>query len=210
MRQIVQGGSPGIGAILRESAMEALGGRLGSLCGSSILRRRGSEDSPEGESRRALYPERGRFSPGRIEECASPARIEASASFSHIVQKAPDLSDGGPHLPYTQDGLHHFETPLSFAACKAVTLEDAVGCILTDPEKIVLRLHVDWGHASAQQSKRVLVDSERNNAHLLTRAGEVLAQREVRPAFEKSPRDLAAEPRLWPWSLRRSRRIHSS
>ena len=42
-----------------------------------------------------------------------------------------------------------------------------------------MKLHVNWGHASAQQLARALVDSAGNNAHLLTRVDEVLAQCEV-------------------------------
>ena len=32
----------------------------------------------------------------------------ASASFFEIVQKAPDLPNGGRHLPYTEAGLRQF------------------------------------------------------------------------------------------------------
>ena len=46
---------------------------------------------------------------------------------------------------------------------------------------------MNWGHASAHQLGRVLVDLEENNAHFLTCADEVLAQREVGQAFEKAP-----------------------
>ena len=133
----------------------------------------GGEDTLEGESGRTLFSERGRFlqdPPGSAPRCP-----EASASFFRSVQKAPDLSDGGLRLPHTPDGLYHFETPLTFAACKAVTLGDARHCCLTAPKKIIMKLHVNWGHASAQQMRRVLVDSEGNNAHLLTCVGEVLA-----------------------------------
>ena len=50
-----------------------------------------------------------------------------------------------------------------------------------------MKLHVTWGHASAQQLKRVLVDSEGNNAHFPTSVDEVPAQCEVRQAFGKAP-----------------------
>ena len=42
------------------------------------------------------------------------------------------------------------------------------------PKKIVMRLHVDWGHASAKQLKRVSAESGGGNMHLLTCADEVL------------------------------------
>ena len=68
---------------------------------------------------------------------------EASASFSYLAHKCPDLSDGRLHLPYTPDGLYRFETPRKFAACKTVTLGDAQDGKLTDPKKIAMELHVD-------------------------------------------------------------------
>ena len=63
---------------------------------------------------------------------------------------------------------------------------------LTDPKKNGMELHVNWGHASAPQFRRFLVDSEWNNMQLLTRVDEVLAQCEVCQAFEKAPRALVA------------------
>ena len=50
-----------------------------------------------------------------------------------------------------------------------------------------MKLHANWGHASAQQLKRALVDSDENNMHLLTCADEVLEEFEVRRAFDKAP-----------------------
>ena len=64
---------------------------------------------------------------------------------------------------------------LTFAACKACTLGVAGDACPTDPKKIVMKLDVNVVRASAQQLKRVAVDSERNNMHLLTCADEVLA-----------------------------------
>ena len=55
-----------------------------------------------------------------------------------------------------------------------------------------MELHVNWGRASAQQLKRVLVDSDRKNTHLITCADEILAQCEVCQAFDKAPRSPAA------------------
>ena len=101
---------------------------------------------------------------------------EASASYG-----------GGLHFPYAPGALYHFETPLTFAACKAVTLGDAEDGCLTDPEKIAVKLHAAWGHVAAQQSKRVLAHSVGNNMHLLARADEAMAQCEVCQAFEQAP-----------------------
>ena len=63
---------------------------------------------------------------------------------------------------------------------------------MADPKKIVMKLHVTWDHASAQQLERELVDSDRNNKHLLTCADEVLAQCEACQAFGKAPHILVA------------------
>ena len=51
---------------------------------------------------------------------------------------------------------------------------------------------MNWSHASAQQLKRVPVDSDRNNAHVLTCADEVLAQCEVCQGLGVAPHVPAA------------------
>ena len=56
---------------------------------------------------------------------------------------------------------------------------DAFDGFPSDSKKLVMKLRVNWGHASAHQLRRVLVDSDGGNAHLLTCADEVLEQREV-------------------------------
>ena len=45
-----------------------------------------------------------------------------------------------------------------------------------------MEFYANWGHAPAQQPKRVSVDSERDNVHLATNADEVLGRRHVRRA----------------------------
>ena len=39
-----------------------------------------------------------------------------------LVEKRPDLSDGGLHLPITEGGPFRFVPPKEFPACTAVTL----------------------------------------------------------------------------------------
>ena len=78
---------------------------------------------------------------------SAPKCPEASASLLQLVRKYPDLSDGGLHVPYSPDVLFRFETPHTFAACKAVTLRDARDGSLTDPKKIAMKLHVNWDRA---------------------------------------------------------------
>ena len=107
--------------------MEALGGQLDFLRGSLNLPLRvnrvghyilGAVDFRKDQSRNA------------------PKYPEASASFTCVAYKYPNLSSGGPHLPYTPDGLYSFETPLTFAACEAVTLGDATNGSLAAPRSL--------------------------------------------------------------------------
>ena len=42
-----------------------------------------------------------------------------------------------------------------------------------DPKKIIRKLHVNWGHGSAQQLRRVLADSVGETVGLVTYANEV-------------------------------------
>ena len=72
------------------------------------------------------------------------------------------------------------------SACEAMTLGDATDGRQSDPNKIIMSLHVNWGHASARQSKRVLVELGGDNMHLLTCVDAVLGQREVCRSFEKA------------------------
>ena len=55
------------------------------------------------------------------------------------------------------------------------------------PEEIAMLLHANWGHASAHQLQRVLVDSDGDQMHLPTYVDEVSEQCEVRRTFENAP-----------------------
>ena len=81
------------------------------------------------------------------------SRPEVPASYSEIAAKAPDLSNRGLLLPYTEDGSYSFERP-TFSTRGAVTLGDSENFRATGPKEIVMKLHAIWGHASAQQLKR--------------------------------------------------------
>ena len=133
-----------IPALLRKGAMEKLGGQLDFLHGSRALHPQGVK-IPLGVNRMGHYilsVVDFRKDPPRSLPC-----LEASASCFTIAQEAPDLSDGGLHLPYTPDGPYHFEPPITFANRKAVTLGGAENCRLRGPKKIVTKLHVSWVHA---------------------------------------------------------------
>ena len=80
-----------------------------------------------------------------------------------------------------------FTPPRTFRACKAVTLGDARDGTLSNPKKIITKLHVNWGRSSAQQIKRILVDSEGKNLHLLWRVDEASERRDVCRASRRAP-----------------------
>ena len=50
-----------------------------------------------------------------------------------------------------------------------------------------MKLHINWGHASATQIKRVLVDAEGDTQSLLQHVDEVVSQRDTCKAFDKAP-----------------------
>ena len=58
---------------------------------------------------------------------------------------------------------------------------------LFDPEKLMMELHINWGHAFVHQLRRVLVDSDGETAGSAHCVDEVLDQCEVCRAPAKSP-----------------------
>ena len=78
------------------------------------------------------------------------------------------MANGGIHSPYTEDSVYYFKPPVTFSACMAGTLGDSEDFRLTDTKKIVAKLRVTSGHASARQLKRVFEDSDGYNMHLIT------------------------------------------
>ena len=86
--------------------------------------------------------------------------------------------------PSTWDGLFRFTPPTDFAACTAVTPGDARDESASDLRKLITKLHVNCGHASARQPARAFADSESGASHLVNYVNEVLGHREVRRAFD--------------------------
>ena len=80
-----------------------------------------------------------------------------------------------------------FLTPQLFSARKAVTARDAGNAEISDPNKVITKLHINWGHVSATQIKRVLVDAEGGAQCLMQHVDEVASQRDTCKAFEKAP-----------------------
>ena len=77
--------------------------------------------------------------------------------------------------------------PENFSACAAATLGDARDDSISDPKKIITKFHVNWGHASATQLTRELVDSDGGMSQLVTHVDEVLGKCDARRAFDKAP-----------------------
>ena len=66
-------------------------------------------------------------------------------------------------------------------------LEDARDDCISEPKKIIAKLHANWGHAAASRLKRVLADSECGNSNLVNFADDVLEHCDVCKAYEKAP-----------------------
>ena len=79
-------------------------------------------------------------------------------------------------MPYTPDGPHRFDSPLTLAACEAVALGGSEDYRLMGPKKIDVEPRGKWGRASAEQLKRVWAESEGGKMHLLSCVDAILAQ----------------------------------
>ena len=60
-----------------------------------------------------------------------------------FVNERPDFPNGGLHLPSTVDGLYCWAPPRTLSACKAVSFGDARCRSPSDPENIMMELHVN-------------------------------------------------------------------
>ena len=83
--------------------------------------------------------------------------MDACGQTSGFIERSP--------ISFTEDGLFRFAPPENFSACTAVTLGDARDDSVSGHRKIITKLHVNWGHASARQLKRVLVNYHSANYH---------------------------------------------
>ena len=64
---------------------------------------------------------------------------------------------------------------------------DAQDNNISDPKKVIMKLHAFWGHASATQLERVLVDSAGGMSHLVNQVGQVPETCDVCRALDKAP-----------------------
>ena len=68
-----------------------------------------------------------------------------------------------------------------------MTSGDATDGCLSDPEEIITKLHVNRGHAPAQQLKRVSMGSDWGNMRLVNYVAKVPEQWFARRALVKAP-----------------------
>ena len=57
----------------------------------------------------------------------------------------------------------------------------------SEPKKMEMKLHVNWGHGSTQQPQRGLVDADGETVGLVSSVDEVMQQRDVCRAFDEAP-----------------------
>ena len=91
------------------------------------------------------------------------------------------------HIPYPEDGLRQLDPPRSNSARRTVAPEDAAVPCFPGPEKLFLKLHVDWGPVSAEQLRSVIVERGGRTMGLMNFAYRVLRQREACRAFDTAP-----------------------
>ena len=124
------------------------------------------------------------FERGRVRQWAEPCGLVFGRT---LLETRPDLPDGGFHLPLVETGLLRFAPPREFSVCSAATLGDARGDSISDPGKIVMEPHVNSGHESATQLKRVLVDPDGGASHSVNHVDDVLGNCDVCRAFAGAP-----------------------
>ena len=115
-------------------------------------------------------------------------KFPALCSEWALVNSRPTFPNSCSHVPLAGDGLRRFEPPRTFSACENATLGRAMDGCPSDPKKIFTKLHVNWGHGSAQQLGRVSVDSDGGNMYSVKYVDEVFEHFSVCRASEKAPR----------------------
>ena len=154
-------------ALFRKGAMEALGGRLASSRDALVLRKQGATMPLRVNRMRRYILTVADFGQDASRKVRGPAASARNSEWA-LISKRLVFPNGGLHLPHSEAGLHRFDPPRTFPACKAVTLGDVLDGWLSDPKKTAIKLHVKWGHAPAQQLRRLLAASDGDNFHSLT------------------------------------------
>ena len=119
--------------------------------------------------------------------------VERSPNFSApmvewaCLRKRPNFEKGGFLLPFTEDAMWSLTPPRTFSACKAVTLGDARGGTLSEPKKVAMKLHVNWGMLRRSRSNGSWWTPKGGNLELLQHVGEVVGRRDVCRALDRAP-----------------------
>ena len=100
-----------------------------------------------------------------------------------LRRKRPNLSKRGDSLALYR-GWNAQHRPASRVCGLLGGTRDGT---LSDPKNVITKLHVNLDHASAQQMKRVLVDSDCRNLHLLRHIDGVLEHCEICRALGRAP-----------------------
>ena len=139
---------------------------------------------PAGESGSSLtlsYWEMKQFEPVDLQpggEISPSLRLDGlSPETNDLTHEAPSADEAvgkGNTLP-----IHY---PLTSTA-----LREALDDAKSDPNEIVRRLHVNWGHASAQQLKRTMAAADDKAGGLIPLVDEVVKKCEVCRAFDAAP-----------------------
>ena len=129
-----------IPALLCKGALEALGAQLDFANDTMWLGRHGI-CVPLGLNAMGHYVmSEAEFDTGRPKRTRDPS-FPASYFEWSLMDKRPDLSDGGLHLPLKESGLLRFATPKKFVACTAATHREAQDEGAADPKEIIMKLH---------------------------------------------------------------------
>ena len=124
-----------IPAWLRKGALEALGAQLDFEKDTLSPLRHGVREPLRVNAE-------GQYIVRAVEFGRGP-NVTASYFERSVVEKRPDLSDGGLHLRLAESESIRFAPPREFPACTAVTLGDAQDDSISDPKKLITKLRTN-------------------------------------------------------------------
>ena len=128
-------------------------------------------------------------------------------SWCHFCRQGS--SDGGIRLPYEEDDLYRFEAPRVFSACKAAIL-GMLRVAVRRPSRIFMKLHVDWGPASARQLEQASAYSDGDNMNSANYLDEALDSVGCVGIPTKARMRLSRRPQLYRRSLGRCKLPYGS
>ena len=90
-------------------------------------------------------------------------------------------------VPSVQEPVDKCNALPIHTALTSTALGDALHGAKTDPKEIVRRLHVNWGHASAQQLKRTMAEADDKAGILIPPVDDVVRECEIWRASDAAP-----------------------